>query len=148
MPGPRAGKSENGFSRCGTWLQIFQNDSKICEAEVIVTPLINKICNPWVKQPLTLFILSGYLQGFTLVPEVFLEIFRRKRESQPQINSLSPLRGSLSLSQRKISRKTSGTWSTGVQLCYNQSICFFFSEKWTSASEAEPLQLLFTAVVE
>ena len=25
---------------------IFQNDSKICEAEVTVTPLINKICKP------------------------------------------------------------------------------------------------------
>ena len=37
MPGPRAGKSD-------TWLQIFQNDSKICEAEVTLTPLINKIC--------------------------------------------------------------------------------------------------------
>ena len=37
MLGPRAGKSD-------TWLQIFQNDSKICEAEVTLTPLINKIC--------------------------------------------------------------------------------------------------------
>ena len=44
MPGPRAGKSENGFFHCGTWLQIFQNDSKICEAKVTVTPLITKIC--------------------------------------------------------------------------------------------------------
>ena len=42
MPGPRAGKSENGFFRCDTWLQILQNDSKICEAEVTPTPLINK----------------------------------------------------------------------------------------------------------
>ena len=48
MPGPRAGKSENGFFRCDTWLQIFQNDSKICEAEVTVTPRINKICKPCV----------------------------------------------------------------------------------------------------
>ena len=48
MPGPRAGKSENGFFRCDTWLQIFQNDSKICEAEVTVTPLMNKICKPWI----------------------------------------------------------------------------------------------------
>ena len=40
MPGPRAGKSD-------TWLQIFQNDSKICEAEVTLTQLINKICKPW-----------------------------------------------------------------------------------------------------
>ena len=47
MPDPRAGQSENGFFRCYTWLQIFQNDSKICEAEVTVTPLINKICKPW-----------------------------------------------------------------------------------------------------
>ena len=47
MPRTRAGKSENGFFRCNTWLQIFQNDSKICEAEVTVTPLINKICKPW-----------------------------------------------------------------------------------------------------
>ena len=46
MPGPRTGKSENGFCRCDTWLQIFQNDSKICEAEVTLTPLINKICKP------------------------------------------------------------------------------------------------------
>ena len=52
MLGPRAGKSENGFFRCDTWLQIFQNDSKICEAEVILTTLINKICKPWVKPPL------------------------------------------------------------------------------------------------
>ena len=44
MPWPRAGKSENGFFRCDTWLQIFQNDSKICEAEVKLTPLVNKIC--------------------------------------------------------------------------------------------------------
>ena len=42
MPGPHAGKSENGFFCCDTWLQIFQNDSKICEAEVTLTPLINK----------------------------------------------------------------------------------------------------------
>ena len=35
MPGPRAGKSD-------TWLQILQNDSKICE-DVTLTPLINKI---------------------------------------------------------------------------------------------------------
>ena len=47
LPGPRAGKSENGFFRCDTRLQIFQNDSKIHEAEVTVTPLINKICKPW-----------------------------------------------------------------------------------------------------
>ena len=47
MLGPRAGKSENGFFRCDTWLQIFQNDSKIHEAEVTVTSLINKICKPW-----------------------------------------------------------------------------------------------------
>ena len=43
IPGPRAGKSD-------TWLQIFQNDSKICEAEVTLTPLINKICKPWINQ--------------------------------------------------------------------------------------------------
>ena len=42
MPGPRTGKSENGFFGCDTWLQIFQNESKICEAEVTLTPLINK----------------------------------------------------------------------------------------------------------
>ena len=47
MLGPRAGKSENGFFRCDTWLQIFQNDSKIYEAEVTVTPLIDKTCKPW-----------------------------------------------------------------------------------------------------
>ena len=50
MPGPRAGKSENGFFRCDTWLQIFQNDSKICEAEVTLTPPINKICKPCVAK--------------------------------------------------------------------------------------------------
>ena len=44
MPGPRAGKSENGFFRCDTWLQIFQNDSRICEAEVTLTPI--KFANP------------------------------------------------------------------------------------------------------
>ena len=37
----------------------------------------------------------------TLISEVFLDFFLRV--------SLSPLRGSLSLSQRNISRKTSGT---------------------------------------
>ena len=46
MPGPRVGKSENGFLRCDTWLQISQNNSKICEAEVTLTPLVNKICKP------------------------------------------------------------------------------------------------------
>ena len=35
-----------GFFRCDTWLQIFQNDSKIWEAEVTLNPLINKICKP------------------------------------------------------------------------------------------------------
>ena len=40
-------KTENGFFRCDTWLQIFQTDSRICEAEVTLTPLINKICKPW-----------------------------------------------------------------------------------------------------
>ena len=43
MPGPCAGKSENGFFCCDIWLQIFQNDSRICEAEVSLTPLINVI---------------------------------------------------------------------------------------------------------
>ena len=47
MPGPRVGKSENGFFHGDTWFQILQNDSKICEAEVTPTPLINKICKPW-----------------------------------------------------------------------------------------------------
>ena len=45
---PRAGKCENDFFRCDTWLQIFQSDSKICEAEVTLTPLINKIYKPWL----------------------------------------------------------------------------------------------------
>ena len=45
MPGPRTGKSENGFFCFDTRFQIFQNDSKICEAEVPLTPLVNKICN-------------------------------------------------------------------------------------------------------
>ena len=49
MPGPRVGKSENGFLRWDTWLQISQNDSKICEAEVTLIPLINKICKPCTK---------------------------------------------------------------------------------------------------
>ena len=39
MSGPHAGKSD-------TWLQIFQNDSKMCEAEDTLTPPINKICKP------------------------------------------------------------------------------------------------------
>ena len=50
MPGPRAGKAENGFLRCDNRLQIFQNDSKICEAEVTLTPPINKICKPCVAK--------------------------------------------------------------------------------------------------
>ena len=61
MPGPRAGKSENGFFRCDTWLQIFQNDSKICEAEVTLTPHINKICKPgqgvWLSEYLITILL-------------------------------------------------------------------------------------------
>ena len=48
MTGPRAGKSENGFFRCDTWLQVFPNYSKICKAEVTLTPLINKSCKPWL----------------------------------------------------------------------------------------------------
>ena len=59
MPGPRAGKSENGFFRCDTWLQIFQNDSKICEAEVTLTPRSNKICKPWYKNLLSLKFETG-----------------------------------------------------------------------------------------
>ena len=47
MRGLHARKSENGFYRGDIQLQIFLNDSKICEAEVTVTPLINKICKPW-----------------------------------------------------------------------------------------------------
>ena len=46
MRGLRARNSENGFFHCDTQLQIFLNDSKICKAEVTVTPLINKICKP------------------------------------------------------------------------------------------------------
>ena len=60
MPGPRAVKSENGFFRCDTWLQIFQNDSKICEADVTVTPLINKICNPWIVLPFIYFLIPDF----------------------------------------------------------------------------------------
>ena len=50
MLGPCAGK-------CDTWLQnlIFQNDSKICEAEVALTPLINKIFGPWAEYYSTVF---------------------------------------------------------------------------------------------
>ena len=62
MPGPRAGKSENGFFHCGTWLQIFQNDSKICEAKVSVTPLINKICKRWEETLLKSFLALLNLQ--------------------------------------------------------------------------------------
>ena len=62
MPGPRAGKSENGFFHCGTWLQIFQNDSKICEAKVTVTPLINKICKHWEENLLKSFLALLNLQ--------------------------------------------------------------------------------------
>ena len=55
---------------------------------------------------------SQFTSYFTLqlVPELYLEIFLRERENEPS----SPLRGSLTLSRRKISRKTSGTrvrWS-------------------------------------
>ena len=55
MPGPRAGKSD-------TWLQIFQNDSKICEAKVTVTPLINKICKRWEENLLKSFLALLNLQ--------------------------------------------------------------------------------------
>jgi len=64
MSRPRAGKSENGFFRRDTWLQIFQNDSKICEAEVTVTPLINKICKPCnCVTHLVVFSLKYFLSG-------------------------------------------------------------------------------------
>ena len=46
MRGLHSRKYENGFYRCDTRLQIFLNDSKICEAEVTVTSLMNKICKP------------------------------------------------------------------------------------------------------
>ena len=62
MPGPHAGKSENGFFCCDTWLQIFQNDSKICEAKVTVTPLINKICKRWEENLLKSFLALLNLQ--------------------------------------------------------------------------------------
>ena len=69
----------------------------------------------------------------TLVPEAFLEIFLRERESEPRSSeereknvffslsspprdSLSPLRGSLLLSRRKISRKTLVTRVLGTRL--------------------------------
>ena len=54
MRGPHAQKSENGFFRCDTRLQIFQNDSKIYGAEVTVTPLINKICKPCTGHMMTM----------------------------------------------------------------------------------------------
>ena len=60
MPGPSAGKSENDFFRCDTWLQIFQNDSKICEAEVTLTPLINKICKPCYLFTVSLEIIQNF----------------------------------------------------------------------------------------
>ena len=62
MAGPRAGKSENGFFCCDTWLQIFQNDSKICEAKVTVTPLINKISKRWEETLLKSFLALLNLQ--------------------------------------------------------------------------------------
>ena len=78
MSGPCAGKSKNGFFHCDTWLQIFQNDSNICEAEVTVTPLINKICKPWLnlKERLKNKITSAWNQTQDLWdpngPEVYL----------------------------------------------------------------------------
>ena len=65
MPGPCAGKSENGFFHCGTRLQIFQNDSKICEAKVTVTQLINKICKRWEENLLKSFLALWNLQPIT-----------------------------------------------------------------------------------
>ena len=62
MPGPCAGKSENGFFHCGTRLQIFQNDSKICEAKATVTQLINKICKRWEENLLKSFLALWNLQ--------------------------------------------------------------------------------------
>ena len=69
MPGPRAGKSENGFFRRDTLLQIFQYDSKICEAEVTLTPLIIKFANPEKCSQMKHFLSESGL--FTLM-------FRRK----------------------------------------------------------------------
>ena len=63
MPGQCTGKSENGFFHCDTWLQIFQNDSKICEAEVTLTPLINKICKPCVT--IIILLLFNYMIRFS-----------------------------------------------------------------------------------
>ena len=73
------GKCENGFFRCATWLQIFQNDSKICEAKVSVTPLINKICKPCRRlnrAPVT----HGESLGKPIVSIVF---FHMKRNDCP-----------------------------------------------------------------
>ena len=57
MPGPCVGKSEYGFFCCDTWLRIFQNDYQNFEAEVTLTPLINKICKPgnMYKGPINIF---------------------------------------------------------------------------------------------
>ena len=72
MPGPRAGKSENGFFRCDTWLQIFQNDSKICEAEVTLTPLINEICKPCIELLLLRFLTITNLITLSLEKELYV----------------------------------------------------------------------------
>ena len=81
---------------------------------------------------MTIFKSSAYWFAATLGPEVFLENFLRERASEPTLlaenelrsdeeregffsfsspllDSLPPLGGSLSLSRRKISRKTSET---------------------------------------
>ena len=72
MPGPRTGKSENVFFRCDTWLQIFQNDSKICEAGVTLTPLINEICKPCIKLLLLRFLTITNLITLSLEKELYV----------------------------------------------------------------------------
>ena len=85
MPGPRAGKSD-------TWLQIFQNDSKICEAEVTPTPLINKICKAWIlyfKKAKTKVIANPCTTGHRTIEQRFgyIESQEKKKQTNKQIGN-------------------------------------------------------------
>ena len=58
--------NKTGFFYCDTWLQILQNDSKICAAEVTLTPLINKICKPCACSVLPKTHFLDFLKIFSL----------------------------------------------------------------------------------
>ena len=71
IPGPRAGKSENGFFRCDTWLQIFQNDSKIRKQKSNWLHSSIKFANPDCTAPgCVLNVLAGLLPASRWWPDI------------------------------------------------------------------------------